>query len=357
MLNINKVKDSWVGLVGFKQPYNPAYAVLDVENTESESGYYVTENTFVKIEYIKDNQDYYKITNEQFNELLREIKRTGISNVCNRVFNEYDFLDRSVLFKYPTNKVNTEVLPLGFVGYKIEVGKEKNISFKINKVFLDFEGTGDLILRLYNTNTKSFLHEQLVTITSDHQTQVLDWVLDNSEEVYKGDFYIGYTTQGLTVQPYKRDFSLSNTMSSFKYLNIKGVSVENHNTSQLFDIDKVDSVTFCNGLNLDITVYDDYTDFCLNNKMLFARAVQLDCIIQCVQIYMASLRSNANQSNSNQLYEKIMIDLEGTSSGSLVKVNGLRNQLVGEITTLKDEIKKLKVGLFKSGKIMVYSQQ
>ena len=70
---------------------------------------------------------------------------------------------------------------------------------------------------------------------------------------------------------------------------------------------------------------------------------------------MSSLRSNANQANSNQLYEKIMIDLEGTSSGSLVKVNGLKNQLVGEITTIKDEIKKLKLGFTKSKQFMVHT--
>lgn len=353
MLQISKIQNALVGLVGFKQPYNPDYAIVDANNLLSDSGYFVTDNQFAKIEYIKDNQDYYKISNTQFNELLRNIKISGISNVCNRVFSEFDFLDRNVLFKNSSNKIETETLPSGFVGYKIEVGNEKDIAFKINRVLLDFEGQGNIKLLLWNTAKKEVLYSQEITISSDHQVFELNWVLDNSETTYKGDYYIGYNTSGLTVSPFKRELNSANLKSKFKYLCIEKISVLGHNTETLFDLRNTNGLSEDTGLNLDITVYNDYTDFVINNKMLFAKAIQLDCIIQCIQIYMASLRSNANQSNSNQMYEKIMIDLEGTSSGSLIKVNGLRNQLIGEITTIKEEIKKLRVGISKKGQIMV----
>lgn len=353
MLNIPKIHEELDGIVGFKQPYNPAYAVLDEELTLSESGYYVTENTFAKIEYIKDNQDYYKISNVEFNSLLKDIIKNGISNVCNRVFSEYDFLDRGILYKYASNKIEVETLPNGFVGYKIEVGTEKNIAFKINRVLLDFEGTGVITLILWNTSKKEPLYIKEIEINNDHQQEILGWVIDNSNTTYKGDYYLGYNTSGLTVSPYKRELNRAKIMSTIKYLCISKVVVLGHTNDILFDLNKIGGLSEDIGINLDISVYDDFTDFVINNKMLFARAIQLDCIIQCIQIYMASLRSNANQSNSNQLYEKIMIDLEGTTEGSLLKVNGLKNQLVGEITTIKQEIKKLKVGIFKSNQIMV----
>lgn len=353
MINISKIQTSLLGLVGFKQPYNPQYAILDADNLISESGYFVTDNSFAKVEYIKDNQDYYKISDTDFNELIKGIKKSGISNVCNRVFSEFDFLDRSVMYKYASNKIDTETLPNGFVGYKIQVGAEKNIAFKINRVLLDFQGTGTLKLIVWNTAKKEAIFTKDITITTDHQEEVLDFTIDNSGTTYKGDYYIGYNTDGLTVSPYKRELNRANVMSSFKYLCIEKVFVNGHNALTLFDLNNVDGLSQDTGLNLDITVYDDYTDFVINNKQLFAKAIQLDCIIQCIQIYMSSLRSNANQSNSNQMYEKIMIDLEGTSSESLVKVNGLKNQLIGEITTIKDEIKKLKVGFSKSKQIMV----
>jgi len=116
MIDVAKIQDSLIGLIGFKQPFNPDYAIVDSYNQLSKSGYFVTDNPYSKIEYIKDNQDYLQISNADFNTVLKQLKESAISNVCNQVFSEYDFLDRNLLFKNATKKVNTNVLPIGFVG-------------------------------------------------------------------------------------------------------------------------------------------------------------------------------------------------------------------------------------------------
>jgi len=357
MINIAKIQTSLIGLIGFRQPFNPDYAIVDADNRVSKSGYFVTDNPYAKIEYIKDNQDYVKITAEDFNLVLNQLKRSAISNVCNQVFSEYDFLDRNLLFKNATKKVNTNVLPIGFVGYRIEVGNTKNVAFKINRVLLDFQGTGNVKLLLWNTAKLEALETKDIEITTDHQEEMLDWVLDNSNDTYKGDYYIGYNTTDLTVTPFKRDYENGNVMSSFKYLCIEQMSVPNHNTETLFDVSTYEGLSEDTGLNFDISVFDDYTDFVINNAYLFARAIQIDCQIQCIQLYLSSLRSNLNQSMSAQLYEKIMIELEGTSSDSLIKVTGLKNQLIGEISSIRNEIQKIKIGVKKSGQILVSTLQ
>ena len=349
MVNINKIQTSLLKIVGFQQPYNPKYAIVDIDNLVSESGYFITDNPYAKIEFVKDNQDYYNITEEQFNELLVNLKKSAISNVVNQVFSEYDFIDRSVLYKNADNKIALEVLPIGFVGYKIEVSNAKNIAFKINRVLLDFEGAGDIELIVWNTASKTPIFTKTITITSDHQEELLDWTFDNSDKTYKGDYYIGYNTTGLTVAPYKRDWK----PSSFKYLGIDKVRVLNHNTNTLFNIDNVEGMSEDCGLNFDITLFDDYTDFILNNKMLFARAIQLQCTISCIQIYMASLRSNSNQSHANQVYEKIMIELEGTRADNVIYIKGIKNQLLSEISSIRSEIQKLKIGINKTKQFLV----
>ena len=48
-----------------------------------------------------------------------------------------------------------------------------------------------------------------------------------------------------------------------------------------------------------------------------------------------------------------MIELEGTSSDSLINVKGLKNQLIGEITSIRNEIQKIKIGVKKTGQILV----
>lgn len=353
MIDINKIQVAMSGIVGFKQPYNPEYAIVNAENQLSSSGYFVTDNPYAKIEYIKDNQDYLGIADDEFNSLLVDLKKSSVANVCNQVFNDYDFIDRTLLFKNASNKIEIETLPVGFVGYRIKVSKESDVAFKINRVLLDFDGTGDFTLLLFNTSSKTPIKSKVITITTDHQEVALDWAIDNSSGTYKGDYYIGYINNSLTVSPFERQWGSSNVMTQPINMDIYRIKVVAHTTATLFDLDNVDGMSEDNGLNLDITVYDDYTDFVLNNKMLFARAIQLDAIISCVQLYLSSLRSNANQSHSAMMYEKIMIELEGTSAEGVVRVKGLKNQLIGEITSIRSELQKLKKGFFKANQILV----
>ena len=70
MIQVSKIQNALLGIVGFNQPYNPSYAIVDADNLLSESGYFVTDNPYAKIEYIKDNQDFLKITDTDFNLLL-----------------------------------------------------------------------------------------------------------------------------------------------------------------------------------------------------------------------------------------------------------------------------------------------
>jgi hypothetical protein len=355
MIDITKIQTALSGLVGFKQPYNPDYAIVDSTNQASSSGYYITDNPYAKIEYIKDNQDYVDISTTDFNSLLTDIKKSSVASVCNQVFSDYDFIDRTLLFKNASNKIEVETLPIGFVGYRIRATGQKNVAFKISRVLLDFQGTGSFTLLLWNTAKKTAIQSKVITITTDHQEVVLDWVIDNTDTTYKGEYYIGYINNSLTVTPYKREWNSGNVLSNPTYLQVERVKVPNHLTTTLFDLDDVDGLSEDSGLNFDISVYEDYTDFIINNKIIFARAIQIEGIIGCIQLYVSSLRSNSTQSQSAQLYEKLMIELKGTGSESIVKVIGLENQLLGEIASIRTEIGKLKKGLVKQNQVFAYT--
>ena len=357
MINVTKIQDSLIGLVGFKQPINPDYAVIDADNLLSGSGYFVTDNPYAKIEYIKDGQDYASLSDEEFNNVLKQLKQSAISSVCNQVFADYDFLDRNLLFKNASRKVNTEILTDGFVGYRIQVGATKNVAFKLNRVLLDFEGVGTIKLLLFNTASLEPLQSKEISITTDHQEIVLDWALDNSGTTYKGDYYIGYNKNSLTIPPYKRDYENGNVMSSFKYLCIEPVRYPGHNTETLFDVSQYQGLSESTGLNFDISVYDDYTDFVINNKQLFARAIYLESVIMCLGIYVSSLRINSNERASANLVQLIMAEVEGTSGESTIKVVGLKNQLINEITQIRQEIAKIRIGVKKYGQILVSTLQ
>lgn len=345
MVNAPKIQSSLTGLTGFRQPFNPNYAILDAANLTSRSGQYYTDNEFVKVEFIKDGQDFKDISDANFNTYLQQKQDESIFSVCNSVFNKVDFIDRGLLYNYALNKVNTITLPVGFVGYKIQVSTDNNIAISIKRVLLDFSGVGSIELLLYNTSKIDPIQSKVISITTDHQEEVLDWVVDNTDGLYKGDYYIGYLTTGVVPKPYARDYERSDIKRTFTHLNIEQMQVPGHAANTLFDLTTDESMTDANGLNLDLIVYDDYTDLIINNEQLFATAIKLDMQINLISIGMASIRSNRNERMSDAIQSKMLVELEGADNG-VVKQVGLRTKLNRSIGLIKSEIKKLQEGYF-----------
>jgi hypothetical protein len=338
------------GIIGFNQPFDPAFAIVDAANEISRSGYFVDDNAYVKVEYLKDTQDFLTITDEQFNTYLKRLQQSAIAAVCNQVFNRYSYLDRNLLYKNAMNKVNTETLSNGFVGYKIQVSDEKNIAFEIKRVLLNFSGTGNIELFLFNSNKSTPLFSKVITIASDHQEEVLDWMVDNTGDTYKGKYYLGYNTTGLSVTPYKRDYESSDIKSVLTYLDIERQQVTGHNVNTLFDQTLLQGLSQNIGINPDITVYEDYTDLIVQNENLFGYAIYLQMAILCIQNTMVNIRSNRTQRLTNSDISRMLLELEGQSEGDgVVKITGIKPLLSVEIAKIKHEIDKLNKGYFGEG--------
>ena len=350
MFNASIIKTNLYGVVGFRQPFNPNYAILDADNSASSRDQWVTENPHCKVEYLYDNQDYAGISDSDFNLALKRMQEDAIVNVCNRVFNKPDYIDKQVLYKNPQNRVNTETMPDGFVCFKIEVDSKKNVAFSIERILLDFEGTGDIKLLLFNTSQDTPLFEETVTITSTHQVVKLGWKVDNSGNTYKGDYYLGYLTNTGTIgtlKPFKRDYEASDIMSSISELYIDRYYFKDHSTETLPDLTKEDSIDQALGLNPDIVVYEDFTELIIHNKFLFATAIKMYLQIKCMEVIMASSRSNLNERESNRQMAVLLEQIEGSNdSVSVRKVTGLSPTLGGEIQRVRQELQKIREGYF-----------
>ena len=346
MFQVDKIKSNLYGIVGFRQSFNPTYAILDADNQISRSGYFATDNPYVKIESLLKVQDYKDIPEDDFNTYLKRIQESSIINVCNQVFSGFDYRDRNLLYKNANNKGEQESLVDGFVGYKICVSSEKNVAFKITRVLLDFDTVGTFKLMLFNTNKSVPIESKDITITDTQQEVVLNWVVDNSDITYKGDYYLGYVKTATTPIPYTRNYDNSDIMSYFSKLSFEKVQVKGHATETLFDLDLEDSLSENIGLNPDITVYDDYTSVIIQNEHILARAIQLDMIISVLREYSYSLRSNGSERKSEELAIRILAEIEGQTGSDVLTITGLRPQLLGEISQIGMELKKLRVGYF-----------
>ncbi len=363
MINPTILTEKLSGIVGFRNPFNPAYAIVDNANQASISGLYVNDNPFVKLEAIKDSQDYSAITDIEFNTFLRNKINTSIVNVANAVFNESDYVDRQMLYKYALNKLsqnptanltpegnyaNTYPIPEGFNCYWFTVSQNKNIAFKISRVNLEFNGTGNIKLYLYNTaDVTTPLQTKEVTITGPFQEVELDWVCDNTGNGYKGDYYLGYFKSECdpSLQPFQRLYRAGMVLAEVDQMQIFRYAFGQFtDPTKAFDLIGFTPYNLYNGVNPDITVYQDYTDLMIQNKKLFARAIQLDCQISLISESIASIRSNRNERISQSYAAQMMVQIEGESGDGNVKVSGLRPQFFGAIGSIRKELNKLREG-------------
>lgn len=350
MISAEKIATRFYGLVGLRQPFNPAYAKLDADNLISRSGLFVTDNEFCKVEYLYDSQDFVDISDSDFNLWLKRKQQESAVSICNSVFNMSSFRERNLMYKNAPNKAETVTLPVGFVGYRLRLTCENNVGVSIKRVVCDFAGTGAVDLMLFSASSKLPLFTQTIDITSDTNAFDLDWTLDKTSD-YGKEYYVGYIANGLTVSPYERNYNLSNQITSFRDFSVETIYA-NSTASELFDLRIVEGFESATGLNFDITTYDDYTDLAINNEALFARAILLDFQISCLSTYMASLRSNSNERNGERQALRILAEVEGQNNENAIKITGLRPQLFRAISTLRTEVKALQEGYF-GGQIMV----
>ena len=347
MFNKNKVILSLLGEVGWSQPFDPSLPVIDASNLTARSGYRFDENHFVKIKFIQETQDYHAASVSQFNSLLKTTQETAIGNVLNSVFDGSDLIDRQVLYANSNNKTDVETLPVGFVGFKIDVANIDNIGFELTRCLLEFKGTGDVKLLLFNSSKSTPIQTKLVSITSEFQEVQLNWRVDNSDQYYKGDFYFGYISNGLTISPIERNYNGSNERTEIDNIEFVPMQVTGHVSEVLFDFEKVENVANCWGLNPDITVFNDFTDLICQNKSLFAKAIQMQGQIDVINSYLASYQINGTKRMTDEMINKLIIEIEGLDSD--IKIRGLKSRIYGEITRIKKEIQRLKSNYYVSG--------
>lgn len=349
MFDKTAVENALYGLVGFRQPFNPTYAILDAANLISRSGEFVNDNPYAKIQSVKENQDYADITDADFNLLLKRQQEASIASVCNDVFDEQDFREGNYVYKNPINKVDTTDFADGFVGFRIRVTSENNVAFCIQNILTDFSGTGNVEILLYCSEDKSApIQSQVVAITTDRQLVELNWVVNNTGGIYKGEYYLGYISDATTPDAYKREYNASSILSLYSDLCIDNIMKVGHSGLPLFDLSDVDGNSDYIGLNPNITVYSDYTHLIINSQKLFARAINLDMSIRLINIYIASFRSNQDERKSKGLVLALQ-QVNGQDGDGAPRIISLLSRLKGEISGIRKQIEKLKVGYFGTG--------
>lgn len=366
MFDVTKIQNSLFGLVGIRQPDNEDIPTLEPDVQLSDSGLYLDDVAPFDLQMVVDAQTFVKRTNPDFDTLfntyLRNTQKSAISSILNQVFNKPDYIDRNLLFlnESPRNSLETFSSELAFMGYELEPSKTKDIGFKIPRVHCQFDfdtPTIDVVFFLFNSEKNEYLLTEDVTLSSSDQWVNLNWTVDSTLGDYKGTYYfvIGVPVVGedkLRFQPWKRDYEDADCQSEISELSIErvlfndGMQITNFNSS--LSIETNQNI----GLNPEIQVYSDYTDLIINNKYMFAKAVQLSSVIQFLNMVSTSMRSNRNERLGKEIIGMIHTYITGINPDGSFNSTGLNKSVYYEIETLRKELNKLREGYF-GGNLMV----
>jgi hypothetical protein len=241
----------------------------------------------------------------QFCNYIDQLTNTAIINMVQRVIADKQLsgaskalLDDVKLFDRDGRTTSTIVGQSRFVGFEIKVKNFEGLIASVRQIGGQFSATqAALKIYLYHSSQSAAVTSYTMTTT---KTNTMEWFAPTSFDMnfckYSkndagGAWYIGYFEDDLTGQAINRDIDLVSepctncwadaynyfswqlrnrfftmTPCAFDYDHLDGVKIP--------DLDHIEYVSSNNwGLNLAITAHCDLTDFFVNNKVIFTRAL------------------------------------------------------------------------------------
>lgn len=338
MYRRDEVIQALFGRVGFRQPTQPEYAIVDTVNLAAKSKrYFDGFHAEITIQNIKDGAcDDMLISDEDFNIYLKSLQEDCIASVLDGIFGEPEMIEQQNEF------ITTDWKPVlipntgRFVGRQIKVAPDPRRSVKINAVSLFFNGITTFPLYLFSSVKKLPLKQMEVTTMSDSQVTVVPegWTMNYLDNNIRGGiFYLGYFQDDLgSVQAYDEQ------PTQWLYGKVYGSSiVEAIKVSGQPDFIRYNPyfTSRTQGLNIEFSSVADYTEVIVKNPQVFDKAVGLQMAAMIVERLIHSTRSNYTErlggSGAQRLYSDLNLDM---ATPEMPYSSGLKNQLRRELIRL-----------------------
>lgn len=318
------------GLVGFRQPIDTTYDILDSGNLTSSSGKYFEDiSGLVTIKNIIDTYEETSLSDAQLNTMLDNLRASATRDVLNKIFEDESInIESNTLFPYEENFKNTHILTKDFYFIKLTPSKNKRIVTCLDNIILSFDSVATFNIYLYSSQSLLPIQTKSVTTVANQATKIyLGWALDNI-----GTYRIGFKRTGTgsigSAKPFKRDYQLSNVYTKSTNCLIEFRSA-NFLVSGRIDVDNEDSMEDGIGMNLEYSSFVDYTNEIIKNKDRFATAVQLQMALTVADRIITSVRSNITQRLSDEAINKIAFTVGNDE-------RGLKGYFIKELKSIKD---------------------
>lgn len=228
------------------------------------------------------------------------------------------------------------------VGFEINPVRAMGVTAKIERVGLQMKGaTGTVRLYLFHSSQIEPIHYQDVEITKGNGSfqwfTLKDWYLpyiSNGNDA-GGTWYLCYNQNDLpdgmeainVAKDWSREPCGTCNIGSVeawreltKYLMISPYKVEVYETfeeyPELWDVEQNIYTNTCNyGMNVEVTVACDLTDFIIEQRAIFATALQRQVAFTLLRTMALNPDVRVNRNQSNVSMQSILYELDGNTEG------------------------------------------
>lgn len=315
---------------------------------------------------IKDVPVNTEITNDEFwietnlfSEWLEDKTKASIIKLINKFINmkladkaSKSLIENKTLFDGTGRLTNLATNRDRFVGFEVDTVRSKGVTVKINKIGLQFTRPGKYKVYILHsscdTPVYSFEFEKLKSNSIEWFKPKEDILLPyESQEIDAGgSWYIGYLQSDLpensqainrdrdwSTQPCKgcsrQEFLAWQAWS--KYIEIHPFYVDENqllgeDEQMYFDPEIMNFTYDANyGINLDVSVYCDLTDFIIKQKQLFQDVIAKQVAVDFLREFAYNPNVRTNRRSINASRTDILYELDGDSSS--MKHSGLNYEL------------------------------
>ncbi len=319
------------GIVGWNQSTVADQPTVDAGNLGSTSGLKFNEaHPLVTIQNIYDTQEDTAISDAEFNTLLDHWQEDVIVRVCNSVFGaDSRHMETKTLFPFERSFENTEDPGDGFLCIQMVMPLNRRFVYVINSVSLALDSAKTFNVKLYNSGVKAAIQTKSITTVADEETKTaLGWIISPVGNTYPGgNFYLGYEESDLDgAKPYKRDYENANIYLDGRFCKeFQRIAVAG-NEINFTDPTNLDQPF---GLNIEWSVYTDWTDAIISNRQIFANAIYYGMTIKILQQIRSTTRSN--------IVQRLNEDFRGIADFEL---DGAKNSIMSQYDKAIEELKE-----------------
>ena len=304
---------------------------------------------------------------DDFSEWLRVKMYASMTDTVDKVLKNnvgqvMSILDSKTLFNRPGNLLDRIENKDRIVGLRLDTSKAYGVAVNVNRIGVQFSDNVDFNLYIFNGGQPEHIHKIPVKYTKNGGVQWIesDLVLENESGE---DWYIAYDQKELGDVEAANKTKDWNSVSCgpcdplevkaqkvwSKYLRVYPFRVPSDYTGTDVPMWDPDTELHSNrtnyGLNVNLTIRCDITEYIMDHIDLFTEAIRLNLACRLLREIAFNPNFRMNRQNTNYSSTELLYEIDGDSSSS--KRSGLKHQLDKEIKAVNLDLSQIDSPCFK----------